>query len=348
MKKAIVYLLIPLLTLAFLSLYRLDFYIMQPGSAHDVSGFIEVQSGDDNDQGTLSLMTVTMYQATPLTYAFATVQDNKKILPLEQVLNPHEDKEEYNVRQLKLMEDSQFNAKLVAFQQAKLPYNIQYKGIYVLNVLEGGASEKILKTGDNIIAVNGEIVKRQQDLVDRLENKQLGDHIELVIVRGNKKMNVSTNLKAIPGASVERAGLGISFAENKSIRTNPKVEVSTDDIGGPSAGLMFTLGMLNQLLDEDITKGYKIAGTGEMLEDGTVGRIGGIDMKVIAAAEEGMDIFFAPNDEITTEMRNINPTIETNYETAVKTAKQLGTNMKIVPVKTIDDALMYLEKLRVK
>ena len=88
-----------------------------------------------------------------------------------------------------------------------------------------------------------------------------------------------------------------------------EVEFKTSNIGGPSAGLMFTLEIMNQLLDEDLTKGYNIAGTGEMLEDGTVGRIGGADFKVIAASRQDMEIFFAPADDLPDEVRAENPGI---------------------------------------
>lgn len=111
---------------------------------------------------------------------------------------------------------------------------------------------------------------------------------------------------------------------------------------------MFTLEILNQLLPEDITKGYKIAGTGEMGPDGTVGRIGGIDLKVIAADNKDIEIMFAPDDDINPIVLENNPGLTSNYEEALKSARKIGTNMKIVPVKTIDDALAYLEQLEPK
>ena len=111
---------------------------------------------------------------------------------------------------------------------------------------------------------------------------------------------------------------------------------------------MFTLEILNQLLPEDISKGYNIAGTGEMRPDGTVGRIGGIDLKVIAADRKGIEIMFAPDDEIDPAIFANNPGLKSNYEEALKSAKKIGTTMKIVPVKTIDDALAYLDTIRTK
>ncbi|CAM5448112.1 endopeptidase La OS=Lysinibacillus sphaericus OX=1421 GN=LS41612_18455 PE=3 SV=1 [Lysinibacillus sphaericus] len=112
---------------------------------------------------------------------------------------------------------------------------------------------------------------------------------------------------------------------------------------------MFTLEILNQLIDEDLTKGYAVAGTGEMLIDGSVGRIGGIDYKIIAADRDGMEIFFAPDDEITPEMKAKYPELESNYATAVKTAKEIGTTKnENCPAKTVDDAIAYLKQLAPK
>lgn len=154
-------------------------------------------------------------------------------------------------------------------------------------------------------------------------------------------------IQEIPGAK-GRHGIGITYSESKSIKTDPKVSVKTEEIGGPSAGLMFTLELLNQLVDEDITKGYEIAGTGEMYEDGTVGHIGGIEKKVASANKKGVDIFFAPDDEITEAMLEVNPNIVSNYQVAKKTAQELESTMKIVPVKTVDDALNYLQQIQPK
>ena len=72
--------------------------------------------------------------------------------------------------------------------------------------------------------------------------------------------------------------------------------MNTEEIGGPSAGFMFSLEIYNQLTKEDLTKGYEIAGTGTISPDGTVGRIGGIEQKIIAADKAGADIFLAPNE----------------------------------------------------
>ena len=92
--------------------------------------------------------------------------------------------------------------------------------------------------------------------------------------------------------------------------------------------------------------GRRYAGTGTINSEGEVGRIGGIDKKVASAAASNNKVFFAPDDEITKEMKKAQPGIKSNYEEAKAAAKELKTDMKIVPVKTVQDALDYLEKMK--
>ncbi|MGK7378505.1 SepM family pheromone-processing serine protease [Planococcus sp. 1R117A] len=324
----------------FLSTYQMNLYITRPGGAYELSPLVNVDGGDDDDQGSLSLMTVSMLNATPTLYLFAQFQDGYKILKPEEVRSPHESDEEYNVRQLKLMSDSQVNALQVAFEEAELPYELDNKGVFVMNVLPGGAADEILAPGDQVLSIDGNDFETQKEFVDYISSKNDGDKVELAFEREQRKITETIALAPLP-TDPERIGLGITFVENKEIKTTPDVEIDSENIGGPSAGLMFTLEILNQLLEEDITKGYNIAGTGTMAGTGEVGRIGGIDQKVIAADNEEIDIFFAPADE--TEGASAS-----NYDVAKETAENIGTDMEIVPVKTIDDAIEYLKELQPK
>ena len=136
------------------------------------------------------------------------------------------------------------------------------------------------------------------------------------------------------------------MTDHTEIDSQEKVKVDAGDIGGPSAGLMFTLEIYEQLVDKDLRQGKKIAGTGTINSEGEVGRIGGIDKKVASAAASNNKVFFAPDDEIIKEMKKAQPGIKSNYEEAKAAAKELKTDMKIVPVKTVQDALDYLEKMK--
>lgn len=339
-KKKVAFFAIVVALAVLLSSYPLDAYISRPGGAYELGPLVEVDGGDEDDEGTLSLMTISLLKATPVLYAFAKFQDGHKIMPADQVRSPHESDEEYNVRQLKMMADSQVNALQVAFDIAEKPYEVTNNGVYVMTVLEGGAADGILEAGDRVISVDGNQFSTQEEFVEYLSGQEEGQQVELVYEREDRDITDNVELAPLP-TDPERIGIGIAFVENKEITTDPEVTIDSDKIGGPSAGLMFTLEILNRLLDEDITKGYHIAGTGTMESDGTVGRIGGIDQKVIAADNQDIEIFFAPDD--VTEGAS-----ESNFELAKKTAEKIGTDMKVVPVKTIEDAMGYLEELQPK
>ncbi|MBQ0138936.1 MAG: PDZ domain-containing protein [Kurthia sp.] len=325
--------------------YPINYYIMSPGNAYDLTEYVEVEHADAASKGTLSMMTVAMSTATPFTYLYAKFADDRDVLKEEEVRAPEESDAEYNLRQLKLMTDSQFNAKYMAFKSTGHKFTVNYNGVYVIYVLEGAAASKILQAGDEVTKIDGKMIEKHQDLVDYLKKKKKGDKISLTFKREDKTITKNVTLKEIPGAK-GKIGLGITFSDSKSITTDPEVKINSEDIGGPSAGLMFTLEIIDQLTDGDLTKGHKIAGTGEMLENGEVGRIGGIDKKVIAADRDGVEIFFAPDDTISKELKKAAPNVVSNYEEAVAEAKKIKSDMKIVPVKNLESALAYLDKLK--
>lgn len=330
----------------FLTMYPLDYYIMKPGGAHEIGQFVSVEAGDTDDEGTMNLMTIAMMKASPLSYASSYVLPNRELLKTDEVRYEEEDDEEYNVRQTKMMTDSQFNAKYVAYTLANKDVDVQFDGIYVLNVLKGSAADGILQAGDEITQIADQRITTTDDVKTTLDQYQKGDEITLQVVRGKKELQQTVTLDTLPNE--ERVGVGITYAANQSITTTPSIDIKADDIGGPSAGLMFTLEIYNQLVDEDITKGYNVAGTGEMWMDGTVGRIGGADFKVVAADSDNMDIFFVPDDDITPEMLQVDASLQSNYEEALQQAQKIDSEMKIVPVKTVQDALDYLEQLPAK
>lgn len=345
-RNPIILLFIVVIVLA-LGFYPMESYISKPGGAYELDPFVEVEGGDEDDIGSLSLLTIALAKATPLTYAYAKITGSQKIYKANEIRQEDEDEKEYNVRQLKLMSNSQFNAITVAYDRANKPYTVTNNGIFIFNVVDKSAADGVLEAGDKIVQMDNIEDLTEASIRTYLADKIEGDIIRLKVEREGEQMDKEVALKAIPGV-LEKPGIGISYTADQKVETSPGVDINSEDIGGPSAGLMFTLEILNQLLPNDITKGYNIAGTGEMGPDGTVGRIGGIDLKVIAADKKDMEIMFAPDDDIDPTILANNPGLTTNYEEALKSARKIGTKMKIVPVKTIDDALAYLEQLEPK
>ncbi len=325
------------------SFYYLPFYVTKPGGAHELDPIVKVENGYE-DKGKLMLTTVRMGRANIYAYLIASMKKYEHIYPVKEIRNPHEDDEEYNLRQLRLMENSQNNAIEVAFKKAQKSFSFNYKGIYVLNVYPSMPAEDVLKPGDRITAIDDQTFQSSQEFIDYVGKKQKGENVKITYIRENKEYEKSIPLKAFPEMP-SKVGLGITLSDDKEIVTNPSVKLHTEKIGGPSAGLMFSLEIYNQLIKKDLTKGYSIAGTGTISENGEVGRIGGIEQKIIAADKAGAEYFLAPDETITDEMKKKYPDFESNYKEAKKTAKDIGTDMKVIPVKTFEEALSFLNSL---
>ncbi|WP_394219828.1 SepM family pheromone-processing serine protease [Halobacillus trueperi] len=328
---------ITVLIVAFLGAFRLPYYIYKPGTADALNDIVEVEGGFDSE-GDMHLVTVRGGQATPIQWVLAQVRPFHQIYPLEDIRPEGVSEEEYFHAQLQMMESSQEASKVVAYQAAGKEIDINYEGVYVMNVIEGMPAEEILETGDQIVKVDGQDIQETNDLIDYVSNKGEGESVMLTIVRGEETIERELELAPFPD-NPDKVGVGISLVTDRTVDVNPKVNVKSGEIGGPSAGLMFSLEIYDQLTEPDITKGYEIAGTGEINYEGQVGRIGGIDKKVVAASDHGAEVFFAPNEE---------GRDGSNYQIAKETAEKIDTDMKVVPVDTFQDAVDYLQDLEPK
>ncbi|MBM7552870.1 SepM family pheromone-processing serine protease [Thalassobacillus pellis] len=336
-RRFVITALITVLIAAFLGGYRLPFYIYKPGGADELDPVVEVENGYASD-GQMHLVTVRGGQATPIQYLLAKIRPFHEVYPLEDIRPKGISESEYYNAQLHMMESSQEAAVVVAYESAGKKIDIQYEGVYVMNILKGMPAEEVLKPGDRIIKVDEMEIHKSDKLVEYVEGMGADDSITLTIQRDGEKITKQVELAPFPKQK-DKVGIGITLVTDRSIEVAPDVKFKSGEIGGPSAGLMFSLEIYDQLTENDITKGYQIAGTGEISYEGEVGRIGGIDKKVVAADDDGCDIFFAPNE---------GGKKGSNYEVAKKTAEKIGTDMKVVPVDTFQDALDYLKELEPK
>ncbi|MDZ5711548.1 SepM family pheromone-processing serine protease [Jeotgalibacillus haloalkalitolerans] len=342
-KKMMLTLTIIMLVSVFLSFYSLPYYVQKPGSAFALDDIVEVADGTESE-GDFSLMTVSQVKANVFAYAWAYFSDYQEIFPVEQVRNPHESEDEYSVRQLYLMDNSAANAIEVAFREAGAEFEYIYNGIYILNVFPGMPADDILQAGDRIKQVDEIELESSEQFIDYVSEMEAGDTVTLVYDREGEERTDEITLETFP-ENDNQVGMGISLVDDIELETNPEVEIDSGDIGGPSAGLMYALEIYDQLVEEDLTSGKMVAGTGTISSQGIVGRIGGIEQKVVAADRQGIEVFFAPDDELPESALENNPDLQTNYEAAVQTAESIGTDMEIVPVKEFEDALEYLNSL---
>lgn len=318
---------------------QLPYYFTVPGEAKVLSDVIEVEEGNDYE-GTFMLTTIRMGQANTVNYVWSLLSDRRELIPEDQVRPEGETDDQYHHRQIMMMTGSQELAVLVAYEQAGKEAYFENYGVLVSSIIPDMDAENKLEIGDRIIAIEGQEVLEVETLFDILGELEIGEEVEITIEREDETELVNLTVNPFPeelDPEGGRGGIGIANPITDRLLINePEIEIDTDQIGGPSAGLMFSLEIYNQLVEEDITHGLEIAGTGSISEDGTVGRIGGVKQKVYASDDAGADVFFAP-EEFGAE--------GSNYEIALETAESIGTDMEIVPVNSFTDALEYLEGL---
>ncbi|UUZ85878.1 PDZ domain-containing protein [Paenibacillus sp. P26] len=323
----------------------LPYYIFMPGTAEPIRPMVEVSKPVTEEKGSLMLTTVRVSDATVFGYLAAFFQPYEELHKKEEPLRNNETEAEYTRRQEVVMLTSQESAIQAAYNKLKIPYKISNDGVILLQVYKDYPAHDVLQAGDYIVKVDDKAIGTREDLLNELKGKKAGDSVTISYKRKGVVRTKEIALKVLPSdgpGQPERAGLGVVPADVQSVKAeaeNQQVKIQAGEIGGPSAGLMFSLEIYNKLSTADITKGYKIAGTGTIDEHGNVGVIGGIQHKIVAADRAGAEIFFAPKDY------NQNGQSIPNYSDAKKRAEEIGTKMKIVPVGTMDDALNYLASL---
>lgn len=315
-------------------------YVEVPGTATSLKSLVKVDGKKDTAKGHYYLMTVGVVgPASPILLLWGHMQPYSEIDSTQELMGS-DSSAEYDLLQNYYIKSAANNATAAAFKAAHRPVRIEHKGIYVMSLLNHSPFKNKLKLGDTITALNGKHYETADDYVTAVKRHHVGDRLTLTYVHKGKTRHATAKLMRLPGT--KRAGIGITLTENTSVVTDPKVKINAGDIGGPSAGLMFGLQTYTLVTGQNLRHGQNIAGTGTIDAKGNVGQIGGIDKKVYSANKQGATIFFAPDEPATKAIRAADPTYKNNYSVAKQTAKQIGTKMKIVPVRTLADAINYL------
>ncbi|ASN12663.1 SepM family pheromone-processing serine protease [Latilactobacillus sakei] len=330
-----------LIIVAVVCLMPTGYYIEGAGTAENTSQYVKVDGKHDHQKGHFMLTTVGVRgPVTPLQLLLSKTQPFTEIESRDELMG-NEDTEAYEQIQKYYM-DSSINAAVeAAYKKADKAYHTKYLGVYVMSMLGNSTFKDDLAVGDTITAIDHHQFKNANAFVKYVQGLKVGQKVTVSYDHGQKHQTATHRLIKLP--RTHHPGLGITLTDHSKIETDIPVKIDAGDIGGPSAGLMFTLQVYNQLTKQNLQKGRTIAGTGTMVADGTVGAIGGIDKKVLVASQEGATVFFAPNDPVTKAILKVDPDYQNNYAIAKNAAKKIHTKMKIVPVKTLDDALTYLK-----
>ena len=196
-------------------------------------------------------------------------------------------------------------------------------------------SDEQIDPADRIVEADGVVLESVEDLSAVLADKEPGDEVELVVERPSEgQQTVTVELSASPD-DPDRTIIGFVPFDTRAIELPFEVDIDTGDIGGPSAGLAFTLALIDELSPGDLTGPQNVAVTGMIGLDGTVGPIGGLTQKVSAVHQNGVRVFLVPASQ--SELKN---------PEKLQRLKDAGRGeVEIIPVATLDEALAALEAL---
>jgi Lon-like protease len=299
---------------------QLPLIAYSPGPTTDAANAVRVDGTDVyRPGGELVMLTVAGQDINAFEALVAAGDRSVDVLARGVVRRPDETDEDFRRRHLQLMDASTQTAVGVALGYLEvddLPPKVFITG-YAADTPAGA----LLEIGDRVVSLDGVDIEVTDDLQRAMADNSPGESVIITVEREGHLVHSQIELVAFEEDS-ERPFIGIF------VRQLPFwVDIDSGIVGGPSAGMMYTLAIIDVLTPEDLTRGHIVAGTGTVDADGNVGSIGGVRQKVVAAEAAGAAYMLVP---------------EGNYQ-AAQTAPR--ASLELVPVATVDDALAFLSGL---
>jgi PDZ domain-containing protein len=300
-----------------------DHYIITPDRARPTDPLVAIPGEEDAaGESGIYMVDVRVGRANLLERIFPGIHDGATLLP-EQAVNPQGVSDRQRRRaSLNDMSRSQLVAVAVALEELGRDVEVTPAGVEVQLVVPGAPADGVLEVGDVIVSVNGEEVATTDELRTAFDEVEPGDSVELTVERDEKPTEVAVETRAAQD-DPERAVMGVEVQDTEDFEFPLDIEIDAGGIGGPSAGLAFALDIVDELGEDDLTRGRTVVATGALGLDGTVIPIGGVKQKAIGAKEAGADIFLVP---------------DRNYEEA----RNAVEGLRVVPVSNLSEALSVL------
>lgn len=249
----------------------------------------------------------------------AWLNSSEAVVPESELFPPGQTAQQTQQQDTLQMADSQQTATAAALSTLHIGYQTQ---VVVLQTVPGTPASSVLKPGDMITAVNLQPVTGAASLSSLITSHPAGSVLRLTVLRAGKTLGLDVRSKESGGQPI----IGVQVQEQYKFPF--AVKFSVGDIGGPSAGMMFALGIIDKLTAMNLTGGKFIAGTGEISASGQVGPIGGIQQKMVGARDAGATVFLAPAGN------------------CADTAGAVPAGLRVVKVSTLSQAVSDLEALK--
>ncbi|HEU5144009.1 MAG TPA: S16 family serine protease [Dermatophilaceae bacterium] len=284
------------------SVINLPYAVMSPGPTVNTLGTLQ---GQDKPlitvegaqtyptEGNLNFTTVSVaggpgFPVDVWTALGAWIDPDQDVFPVDEVFDPSASEEQVAEENAIQMEGSQEEATAVALRALghKVPTYV-----VIASLLDASEAKDLLKEGDRLLRVADLPVTGPDDVRDALQTVKPGEVVAIEVSRNAEELDLA--VPTIEGQE-GRTALGVLLTLDHDFPA--KITISAGDVGGPSAGLMFALGIYDKLTPGSLTGKNEIAGTGTIDDDGVVGPIGGIKQKMAGARDDGADYFLAPAD----------------------------------------------------
>ena len=330
--------------------WKLPYYTFSPGSLRATQSLVSVSGATTypDDDGEIGYLTVTFGQATPFGLVRGWVDSDIEVLSEDQALGGLGRDENRELNQ-QMMTNAKDTATVVALEYLGYDVELLGSGAVVVGVEPGIASDGLLEPGDTIVSVNDEAVTTSTGLIEVIAALAPGDEVVLGVQRhdnrpvatpaddatgdtpGDARPEVGPPAVEVPvtlqaySDDPQRPFLGVRLATRDQDYNLPfDVEIDSGNVIGPSAGLAFTLAIIDVLTPGSLTGGQIVGVTGTISADGAVGRVGGVDQKAAAAIGAGATLYLVPADEVEEARR------------------RAGDAIEVVAVSTLDEALAAL------
>lgn len=318
-------------TLVGAAVLPIPYMALRPGSARPVTEQVLVEGVPSYPpKESIAYTTVNVGQTTLLEALLGWLDDDVDVVPEDAILGKRsaEENRRYNAQ---LMDTSKMIAITVALRHLGYDVPVHTTGTVVRSIIDGTPAAAVLQIDDVIVAVDGQPVDQPGKLVTLLQPGGPGATHTLTVERpagSSTKVDVVATTIAAP-SDPQRAILGINEPEERFAAFDFPIDVTIDSgkVGGPSAGLAFTLAVLDVLTPGEITGGHRVAVTGTMALDGTVGPVGGAAQKAVTVRDAGYEVFLVPSDEL----EEVRATV--------------GDDLRVIAVDTLAEALDALDSL---
>ena len=306
--------------------WPVNYYIIIGGGIDDVSDRIEVEDAYDS-KGSFNISYVSELKGTVLTYGLSYVipsWDRESMSDYK--YSEDEDYKDIDFRGELDLKTANGSAIKNAYQLADEEYSEVSSKIYVIANFNEYKTE--LDVGDELLSVEGKSFDTPQEYSKFIQGYNVGDKLVVKVKRAKKEVELECKVHELDGTKL----FGVALQLVKEYETDPDVEIKfKKEESGLSGGLITTLEIYNQLTKNDITNSLKIAGTGTVSDDGTVGSIGGVRYKLIGAEAGGADVFLVPAGK--------------NYKECLKVKKEKKLDIEIISVSNVSEAIEKLAEL---